>query len=120
MIPLQIHGNKTVKSFIKEAVQRIVFVYPQVRKIILFGSYAYGNPNNDSDLDLLIVMPTRKRWSERIRALDSLFTQRIVPMDFVVRTPAEMKKRLTSYFCPFTREIVQKGLVLYETPPRRS
>ena len=111
---------KLTDSFLHQIVRRIISSFPQVKKIILFGSYAYGHPKRDSDLDLFIVMPTRKHWNERIRAFDSLFTHRTIPMDFVIRTPSETKNRLTSYFCPFTREIVQKGRILYEAPSRRS
>ncbi len=108
------------KIFLKQAVRRIVSAFPQVRQIVLFGSYAYGKPTKDSDLDVLVVMPTRKRWSDRVRSLQSLFPERSFPMDFVVRTPGEVRERLTSYFCPFTREVIEKGKVLYEASPRRS
>lgn len=113
-------GKADLQLFLREVVRRIVSKVPRVRQIVLFGSYATGKPTRDSDLDLLIVVPTRKRWSDRVRELHALFPDRQVPMDFVVRTPGEIRERLTSYFCPFTREIFQKGLVLYETPPRRS
>ena len=54
-------------------------------KIILFGSFAYGEPNEDSDVDLLVVMPCPNETSQAIRirlALDAPF-----PMDLIVRTP---------------------------------
>lgn len=108
------------KIFLKQAVRRIVSAFPQVRQIVLFGSYAYGKPTKDSDLDVLVVMPTRKRWSDRVRSLQALFPERPFPMDFVVRTPGEVRERLTSYFCPFTREVIEKGKVLYEASPRHS
>ncbi len=108
------------ETFLRQAVQRIVSAFPQVRQIVLFGSYASGKPTKDSDLDFFVVMPTRKRWSDRVRAMNALFPHRLLPMDFVVRTPREVRERLTSYFCPFTREILKKGRVLYEASPRRS
>jgi predicted nucleotidyltransferase len=91
-----------------------------VQKIVLFGSYASGRPTRHSDVDLFIIMPTARRWHDRTRMLHALFPQRPVPLDFVIRTPQEVRQRLTTYFCPFTREILQKGRVLYEAPPRRS
>jgi len=112
--------GRGAEAFLKQAVRRIVSAFPQVRRIVLFGSYASGKPTKDSDLDFLVVMPTRKRWSDRVRSLQALFPERPIPIDFVVRTPEEIRKRLTSYFCPFTREILQKGKVLYEASPRRS
>ncbi len=109
-----------IDVFLRQAVHRIVSNFPRVRRIVLFGSYAEGKPTKDSDLDLLIVMPTRKRWSDRIRQVQAIFPERRIPMDFVVRTPQELRERLTSYFCPFTREILRKGRVLYEAPQGRS
>ncbi len=108
------------KILLRHTVRRIVSAFPQVRQIVLFGSYASGVPTRYSDLDFLVVMPTRKRWSDRVRALQALFPERSLPMDFVVRTPGEIRERLTSYFCPFTREVLEKGKVLYEASPRRS
>lgn len=112
--------NGAVEAFVRQAVRRIVSAFPRVRQIVLFGSYASGKPTQDSDLDFLVVMPTRKRWSDRVRALQALFPDRPLPIDFVVRTPGEIRERLTSYFCPFTREVLEKGKVLYEASPRRS
>src|SRR5207249_4792907 len=62
-------------------------------KILLFGSYAYGAPNEDSDVDLLVVMPHRgpaHRTATRIRlSIDAKF-----PMDLLVRSSAELRKGL--------------------------
>ena len=112
--------NSGMDAFLKQAVRRIVSAFPQVRQIVLFGSYASGRSTKDSDLDFLVVMPTRKHWSDRVRSLHALFPERPLPIDFVVRTPGEIRQRLTSYFCPFTREVLSKGKVLYEASPRRS
>lgn len=112
--------NKTIQPLLRQTVTRIVSKFPGVKKIILFGSYAYGKPGLNSDVDLLIIMKTHKRWPERLRAVDSIFPERPISMDFIIRTPSEIKKRLTSYFCPFTREIIRNGRVLYEAPLRRS
>ena len=80
-------------------------------KIILFGSYAYGTPHEDSDVDILVIMPTwnQLRAAARIDiALDPPF-----PLDIIVRTPKEMKWRLAEGDL-FHTEIVSKGKVLYE------
>ena len=81
-------------------------------KIILFGSYAYGEPTEDSDVDLLVVMPHRKgtRPSLEIR-------RRIAagfPLDILVRAPREMARRL-SLGDSFTHEILRNGRVIYES-----
>lgn len=109
-----------VEPFLRLAVRRIRATFPQVHRIVLFGSYATGKPTKDSDLDFFIVVPTRRRWSDRARQLHALFPERPLPMDFVVRTPEEVRERVTTYFCPFTREILTKGRVLYDASARRA
>src|SRR5437868_6155683 len=82
------------------------------RKIILFGSYAYGHPGQESDVDLLVIMPHRSgpiRQSVAIR-------QRCAapfPLDLLVWTPAYTRKRRT-WNDSFTREVFEQGKVMYE------
>src|SRR6266566_7409129 len=61
-------------------------------KIILFGSYAYGTPHEDSDVDLLVVMPVRNQHDQAVRIRWRLAAP--FPLDLIVRTPKEMKWRL--------------------------
>src|SRR5438105_9432575 len=64
----------------------------QPDKIILFGSYAYGTPHEDSDVDLLVIKPT---WSQHSLAVQIRFALAPpFPMDLIVRTPKNMKWRL--------------------------
>src|SRR5437899_5811080 len=80
-------------------------------QIILFGSYAYGTPHADSDVDFLVIMPCRNELDQAARiciAVDHQF-----PLDLIVRTPKNMKWRLEEGDS-FLREIVSKGKVLYE------
>src|SRR5437879_4137315 len=83
----------------------------QPDKIILFGSYAYGTPNEDSDVDLLVVMPARDKHSQAVRILWRLAAP--FPLDLIVRTPKEMKWRLEERES-FLTTIVTQGKVLYE------
>jgi predicted nucleotidyltransferase len=80
-------------------------------KIILFGSYAYGTPNEDSDVDLLVVMPTRDLHAQAVRIRYRLAAP--FPMDLLVRTPKQIKSRLEDGES-FTTTIVTRGKVLYE------
>ena len=80
-------------------------------KIILFGSYAYGTPDQDSDVDLLVIMPTRNERTQATRI--RLAVARCFPMDLIVRTPENLRWRLEEGDW-FLREIVSKGKVLYE------
>jgi len=98
-------------GLLREIAQKVVQAF-RPKNIILFGSYAYGNPTSDSDLDLLVVMETRDRPAERIRKVSDLFDPRPLPMDFIVLTPAEMRRRLSG-FDPFLEEVLEKGQRLY-------
>jgi predicted nucleotidyltransferase len=82
-------------------------------KIILFGSYAYGNPQDDSDIDLLVIMPYkgnvfRKTW-EILNKIQPKFA-----VDILIRTPREIEQHL-AWNDFFLQEIMQKGKVLYES-----
>jgi predicted nucleotidyltransferase len=83
----------------------------QPEKIILFGSYAYGMPHADSDVDLLVIMPA---WNKHSKAYQiRLAIPAPFPMDLLVRTPKEMRWRLAEGDL-FHTEITSKGKVLYE------
>src|SRR3954449_5651811 len=80
-------------------------------KIILFGSYAYGTPHEDSDVDLLVIMPARNQLDQVVqirRALPAPF-----PLDLIVRTPKNLEWRLEERES-FHTEIVTRGKVLHE------
>ena len=80
-------------------------------QIILFGSHAYGALNADSDVDLLVIMPTRNPLDQVLKirlAIPAPF-----PLDLLVRTPETLKWRLEEGDC-FLREIVSRGKMLYE------
>jgi predicted nucleotidyltransferase len=85
--------------------------FARPRQIVLFGSYAYGNPTQDSDVDLLVVAEytgTHHENATRIRqALDVDF-----PMDLLVRSEAEIRERI-GWNDFFLKEIMTKGMVLY-------
>src|SRR6266481_1844295 len=84
-------------------------------KIILFGSYAYGKPHRDSDVDLLVIMPA---WNEISKACRiSCAVDRAFPLDILVRTPENLRWRLEEGDW-FLREAVGKGKVLYEKTNR--
>jgi predicted nucleotidyltransferase len=83
----------------------------QPEKIILFGSYAYGTPHDDSDVDLLVVMPARNQLDQAYRIRRAVRAP--FPMDLVVRTPAKMRRRLAEGES-FLTEVVSRGKVLYE------
>jgi predicted nucleotidyltransferase len=84
-------------------------------KIILFGSYGYGTPHAESDVDLLVIMPTRNAIDQAIRI--ELAFERPFSVDIHVRTPYQIKQGLKEGDCDwFLREVMEKGKVLYEAP----
>jgi predicted nucleotidyltransferase len=86
-------------------------------QIVLFGSYAYGQPAPDSDVDLLIVMGHEgKSWDAAARIRGTVRPR--FPVDLLVRTPQKLRERLVMGDV-FLREIVTRGRVLYEASHRR-
>jgi predicted nucleotidyltransferase len=85
--------------------------HPQ--KIVLFGSYAYGHPTENSDVDLLVIMPRTRDRGERMSVRIRQAIPRDFPLDLLVRTPYEVARRLR-WGDPFMRELLESGRVLYE------
>ncbi len=85
-------------------------------KIILFGSYAYGTPSAESDVDLLVIMETRLKQVEQAvqicQAIEYHFG-----LDLIVQTPEALQRRV-QLGDSFLAEIVRKGKVLYERSDR--
>jgi uncharacterized protein len=86
------------------------------QRITLFGSYAYGSPSEDSDVDFLILLRGRHVHD---RALEIRQTIRFdFPVDLIVRSPAEYERRI-EWGDFFLREIQEKGKILYESADAR-
>jgi predicted nucleotidyltransferase len=99
------------EELIKEIKNRIVSeVHPE--KIILFGSYAYGTPTKDSDVDLLVIMPSNEPMHKRIFRIRKLLRDFRVPKDVIVYTPQEVNdwKDVSN---AFITSIIRKGKVIY-------
>jgi predicted nucleotidyltransferase len=105
-------GFPPVAETLPQAVKKIVREL-EPEKIILFGSYAYGNPTPDSDVDLLVIMETEASHTERYLSVARLLRPRQFPVDIIVKTPKEIEEALKSNSF-FTREIYKKGITLYE------
>lgn len=86
----------------------------QPSKVILFGSYAYGKPTSDSDIDLLIIKRTKKPFHRRLYEVRRLLFPllRNQPFDPIVMTPQEFERRLARGD-HFIREIVTEGKLVY-------
>jgi predicted nucleotidyltransferase len=82
-----------------------------VERVILFGSHGRGQAGPDSDVDLLVVMPTKgKPFLQAAKILSA--TRAPFPIDVLVRSPRSVQRRLAMGDC-FIRDIVEKGVVVY-------
>jgi len=104
------HRRRVAGRDIRAVVKQIAAQF-NPEKIILFGSYAYGRPKPESDVDLLVVMETPLRNSVQAaqiaRALDYHFG-----MDLLVRRPQQLAERV-ALGDSFLREINAKCKVVY-------
>lgn len=100
-------NEETINSLAQEIKTR---VNPQ--KIILFGSYAWGRPTEDSDIDLFIVMDSDLRRDERAKRISGFFPNRVFPLDIIAYTPSELEFSLKRGNF-FIEEVLAKGKVLY-------
>jgi predicted nucleotidyltransferase len=96
---------------IRSVAQQIVRQFhPQ--KVILFGSYAYGQATEDSDVDLLVVMDTEEPPLHAAAKIAATI-EHPFPLDIVVRTPAEFTAAIQRRGV-FATEVATKGVTLYE------
>lgn len=105
--------NPTHDGRIQEVTKRIVAALAPVR-VVLFGSYAWGEPDSDSDLDLYVIVPDQPEPAYRLarRAYHALHGVHI-PVDLVVRTRTE-SDRQAGVASSFDREVLSRGVVLYD------
>lgn len=98
-----------------------IFKQQGIERVILFGSHAYGNPTDDSDIDLIIIAPLDTFPSTHREKMDLYLHynqfiksfRKIIPIDLIVYTKATYEKfiELNSMF---SKEITNRGIVLYE------
>jgi predicted nucleotidyltransferase len=101
------------REIIQDILKKLLTGYaPQ--KVILFGSYAYGDPTPGSDIDLLIIKETPERFIDRWVTVRRILSdpKRMVPLETLVLTPQEVSRRL-AIGDQFLAEIMEKGEVLY-------
>jgi predicted nucleotidyltransferase len=96
---------------IQSIVDRIVKNYGP-DKIILFGSFAQGTQNENSDVDLLIVKDSKLPRHRRGREVRKLLYGILVPMDIIVFTNKEIEEDRNLKFS-FVYEVLKTGKVLY-------
>lgn len=105
--------SKQVKEVIQGITQKLITEYTP-RKIILFGSHAWGDPGPDSDIDLLIIKDTSERFIDRWVTVQKILTgtHNGLPVETIVLTPEEVESRL-AVGDQFITKIIEKGEALY-------
>ncbi len=81
-------------------------------RIILFGSYARGDASEDSDVDLLVIMPFEGKGARKAAEIRNR-TRPGFPIDLIVRTPETVRERIELGDF-FLRDAVEEGMVLHE------
>jgi predicted nucleotidyltransferase len=104
---------REVRPIIQDILAKLLAGYTP-EKVILFGSYAYGSPRPDSDIDLLIIKKTSERFIDRWVNVRRILSdpRRTVPLETLVLTPDEVSQRL-AIGDQFLAEIMEKGEALY-------
>lgn len=100
--------NKEIKKIVEQIKQGY-----KPEKIILFGSYAWGKPTPDSDVDLLVIKNTKKKGRDVSMAINKSMFSRTLPLDILVYTPLEIKKKINEDRNLFLEDIINNGKVLY-------
>lgn len=99
-------------NVMNEIVRRIVAA-SQPQKVILFGSWARGEAQPDSDIDLLVVVEDARPRSQRACALYGVLSDIPIPMDILVYRPEEIAQ-WRNVPQAFVTTAVREGSVLYE------
>ena len=99
------------RSQIDTIVHKIV-TSSRPEKVILFGSHAYGQPNADSDIDLLVITESDLPRYQRVRDLKKSLRGSKEAVDLLVYTPLEIEK-WKDVKTAFITTVMEKGVVLY-------
>ena len=105
------------EEIIDQIVQKIV---DQVNplQVILFGSYARGMPNIDSDVDLFVIVESNLPRHKRSAKIRLLFSPAPCPLDILVYTPQEVES-CSGVVNHIVTHVMTTGKILYERSPDR-
>jgi uncharacterized protein len=99
--------------YLSEVVNRIVQKF-HPEKIILFGSWARGEAREDSDLDLLVVLPKVEHTQKTAIQIGNALSNLPISKDIIVATPEEIEK-YGSIVGSILLPAVSEGKVVYES-----
>lgn len=100
-------SNRHIEKIVTQIVNQF-----DPEKVILFGSWAWGEPHENSDVDLLVVKETANT-RHLARQIDGELFPRTVPLDIIVYRPQQLEER-TAAGDNFAHDILKRGRVLYE------
>ena len=106
--------KRNIPVIVRKVVKQLAKEY-QPERIILFGSYAWGTPAPDSDVDILIVKDTKERpIDRRVAVRNTIASIRAkIPFDFIVVTPEELSRSMSNRNSVYL-DIVNCGIVMYD------
>ena len=115
-VPSIYERKRIPQQAIDDVVRQIVEKF-RPQKIILFGSYAHGNPRPESDVDLLVVMDTKLKETKQALLIDQSLDRDLFGLDLIVHTPKNLAKRI-AMGDSFLKEITTQGELVYEATDR--
>lgn len=101
------HDREVIDEIVKRVVEKV-----NPLKVILFGSYAYGSPTKDSDIDLLVIKESSVPRHRRSKEIRCILRGMKVAVDIIVYTPEEVKE-WEGIDTAFITGVLRKGKVLY-------
>jgi predicted nucleotidyltransferase len=99
--------QKAIDQVVEQIVDKL-----KPQKIILFGSYARGNPRPESDVDMLVVMDTSLKEVQQAIQICQQIEYRF-GLDLIVHTPKYLSERVKMGDW-FLRDVLKEGKVIYE------
>ena len=105
------HSRADIDTVVEQIVEQFS---PQ--QILLFGSQAYGQPTEESDVDLLVIMETEESPLHAAARISAAI-EHPIPLDIIVRTPETFAAQLSDRSF-FESRVQRDGISLYEAPDR--
>lgn len=97
---------------LREFVEKIVRL-SKPEKILLFGSWAWGKPTEDSDIDILVIKQSDQSRRDRERELRAQLYPAGVAFDLLFYTPEELKEKIEQDRNLFLEDIINNGTIIY-------
>ena len=114
-----INSNKEkeeeIKNMLLLLINETVKIIPKVQQIYLFGSYAYGTPRKDSDLDLYVVLIDNLPMRDLDAGLQARFAivrKKSMPVDIIAKNKSDFLKRLEGRFT-LEQKVTRDGIRIY-------